>query len=154
MTDDAAATPPLDLSLFGEDHVRAYRESGGAVGQIWNGVPTLVLQTVGRVSGLPRATPLICAADGDDGDRYVVIASQGGAPTHPQWYLNLVAEPRVDVQFGADRFDAVARTAEGDERDRLWTLMTDAWPSFDTYQSRTDRVIPLVVLERMEEDER
>ncbi|OBB86594.1 MULTISPECIES: nitroreductase family deazaflavin-dependent oxidoreductase [Mycobacterium] len=142
------STPNLDLSLFGADHVRRYRETGGEVGYLWNGVPTLILTTIGRHSGQQRDTALICAADGDDGNKYVVIASQGGAPAHPQWYLNLVANPRVHVQVKGDRFEATARTAEGPERERLWQLMAEAWPSYDIYQTRTDRVIPVVVLER------
>ncbi|OBF60462.1 nitroreductase [Mycobacterium sp. 852002-51971_SCH5477799-a] len=142
------STPNLDLSLFGADHVRRYRETGGEVGYLWNGVPTLILTTIGRHSGQQRDTALICAADGDDDNKYVVIASQGGAPAHPQWYLNLVANPRVHVQVKGDRFEATARTAEGPERERLWQLMAEAWPSYDTYQTRTDRVIPVVVLEK------
>jgi deazaflavin-dependent oxidoreductase (nitroreductase family) len=85
---------------------------------------------------------------GADGNAYVVIASQGGLPTHPNWYLNLSADPAVELQVGAERFAAVARTAEGEERDRLWSLMTSIWPNFDVYQTRTDRRIPVVVLER------
>lgn len=84
---------------------------------------------------------------GTDGDACVVIASQGGMPSHPNWYLNLTADPNVEVQVGPDRFSAVARTAEGEERDRLWSLMTSIWPNFDVYQSRTDRRIPVVVLD-------
>jgi deazaflavin-dependent oxidoreductase (nitroreductase family) len=138
-------TPSLDLSLFGADHVRRYRETDGEVGYLWNGVPTLILSTTGRKSGLPRDTALICAADGED---YIVIASQGGAPNHPQWYLNLRQDPQVGVQVKEDLSQAIARTAEGRERERLWKLMADAWPSYDTYQQRTDRVIPVVVLEK------
>jgi deazaflavin-dependent oxidoreductase (nitroreductase family) len=85
---------------------------------------------------------------GQDGDSYIVIASQGGAPTHPNWYVNLVAESDVEVQVGADRFRARARPAEGDERKRLWALMTGIWPNYDVYQTRTERRIPVVVLER------
>jgi deazaflavin-dependent oxidoreductase (nitroreductase family) len=143
-----SAPPALDLSLFGADHVRRYRETGGEIGYVWNGVPSLILTTTGRKSGQPRDTPLICAADGEDGNTYVVIASQGGAPTHPQWYYNLTANPQVRVQVKNDIFAATARIAEGEERDRLWRLMAEAWPSFDVYQTRTDRVIPVVVLER------
>jgi deazaflavin-dependent oxidoreductase (nitroreductase family) len=138
-------TPSLDLSLFGADHVRRYRETDGEVGYLWNGVPTLILSTTGRKSGLPRDTALIWAADGED---YIVIASHGGAPNHPQWYLNLRQDPQVGVQVKEDLFQAIARTAEGRERERLWKLMADAWPSYDTYQQRTDRVIPVVVLEK------
>lgn len=139
-------TPSLDLSLFGADHVRRYRETDGEIGYLWNGVPSLILTTTGRKSGQRRDTPLICAADGED---YVVIASQGGAPTHPQWYLNLLRDPRVGVQVKSDRFEATAHAAKGQERERLWRLAAETWPSFDVYQTRTDRVIPVVVLERI-----
>lgn len=138
-------TPP-DLTLIGEEHVRRYLETGGAVGHEWNGVHTLVLTTTGRKSGEKRRSAMIYGQDGGD---YVVIASQGGMPTHPNWYLNLVADPDVEVQVAGDRFRARARTAEGDERDRLWSLMTGIWPNFDVYQTRTDRRIPVVVLERV-----
>ena len=135
----------LDLSLFGDEHVRRYLETGGEVGYEWNGAPILVLFTKGRKSGQERSHALIF---GTDGDRYLLIASQGGAPTHPNWYLNLTADPNVELQVKDERFAATARTAEGEERDRLWKVMTSVWPSYDTYQTRTDRVIPVVVLER------
>ena len=83
-----------------------------------------------------------------DDDSFVVVASKGGAPTHPAWYLNLVSDPHVEVQVKGDRFRAVARTAEGDERARLWKLATVAWPNYDEYTKRTDRVIPVVQLVR------
>jgi deazaflavin-dependent oxidoreductase (nitroreductase family) len=137
-------TPP-DLTLFGEEHIRRYLETGGDVGHEWSGVHTLVLTTTGRTSGQRRRSAMIYGRDGDD---VVVIASQGGAPTHPNWYLNLVAEPNVDVQVGADKFRARARAAAGDERARLWALMAAIWPNFDVYQTRTEREIPVVVLER------
>jgi deazaflavin-dependent oxidoreductase (nitroreductase family) len=135
-----------DLSLIGDEHVRRYRETDGEVGYLWNGAPALILTTTGRRTGQPRDSALIFGADGD---RFVIVASMGGAPTHPQWYLNLVANPEVQVQVKGDRFTARARTAEGDERARLWKLMTDIWPNYDQYQERTDRVIPVVVLERV-----
>jgi len=131
--------------LFGEEHVRRYRETGGEEGYIWRGVPTLLLTTTGRRSGEPRTTPLIF---GRDGDRYVIVASKGGAPRHPAWYLNLSADPRVEVQVRDDVFAATARTAEGEERERLWKLMTEIWPAYDDYQAKTRREIPVVVLER------
>lgn len=137
-------TPP-DISLIGEEHIRRYLETGGEVGHLWNGVPTLVLTTTGRKSGQQRQSAMIY---GQDGDSFVVIASQGGAPTHPSWYLNLVAEPSVELHVKAEHFAARARTAEGDERQRLWKLMTSVWPNFDVYQTRTERRIPVVVLER------
>jgi deazaflavin-dependent oxidoreductase (nitroreductase family) len=137
-------TPP-DLSLVGDEHVRRYLETGGEVGHEWSGVHTLVLTTTGRNSGKSRQSAMIY---GQDGDAYVVIASQGGMPTHPNWYLNLTANPATSVQVGPESFTAQARTAEGAERDRLWELMTAIWPNFNVYQTRTDRKIPVVVLER------
>jgi deazaflavin-dependent oxidoreductase (nitroreductase family) len=135
-------TPP-DVTLLGEDHVRAYRESGGEVGYLWNGVPTLLLTTTGRRTGQPRTTPLIFAADGVD---YLVVASMGGAPEHPQWYRNLLTNPSAEVQVKAEVIAVTARTASPDEKPRLWSIVRDAWPNYDTYQSRTERVIPVVVL--------
>ncbi|CUU56684.1 deazaflavin-dependent oxidoreductase, nitroreductase family [Parafrankia irregularis] len=143
-TGDGGYTAP-DLALFGAEHVRRYVETGGAVGHSWNGVTCLVLWTTGRRTGQRRATPLIYTSDGD---RFVVIASQGGAPAHPGWYHNLLAEPKVEVQVLADRFTATARTAEGTEHERLWSLMAQRWPNYDEYTKRTTRRIPVVVLER------
>ena len=135
----------IDRSLFGQQHVRRYRETGGEVGYIWNGAPTLLLTTTGRRSGERRTTPLIF---GRDGDRYVIVASQGGAPRHPAWYLNLTADPAVELQVQDEVFPARARTAEPEERGRLWELMAGIWPHYDSYQQRTEREIPVVVLER------
>jgi deazaflavin-dependent oxidoreductase (nitroreductase family) len=133
-------------SLYGEDHIRRYRETGGEVGHIWKrGAKTLLLTTTGRKSGEQRTSALIYEADGD---RYVIVASKGGAPEHPAWYLNLSANPDVEVQVKDDVFQARARTAEGEERERLWRLVTVQWPDYDEYVKRTDREIPVVVLER------
>ncbi|RBM10769.1 nitroreductase family deazaflavin-dependent oxidoreductase [Streptomyces sp. PT12] len=128
-----------------KEHIRVYVESGGREGHLWNGTPTLLLTTKGRRSGLLRRTALIY---GRDGDAFVVVASQGGKPAHPSWYLNLEAEPRVEVQVGTEAFTATARTATADERSRLWPLMADIWPDYDAYQKKTTREIPVVVLER------
>jgi deazaflavin-dependent oxidoreductase (nitroreductase family) len=141
MSEDNYTAP--DVTLLGEDHVRAYQESGGDVGYLWNGVPTLLLTTTGRRSGQLRTTPLIFAPDGDD---YLVVASMGGAPDHPQWYKNLLANPRAQIQVKADVMPAIARTASEEEKPRLWSIVRDAWPNYDVYQSRTERVIPVVVL--------
>lgn len=127
------------------DHIRQYVETGGREGHIWNGVPTLLLTTRGRRSGTARRTPLIY---GRDGDRYVVVGSAGGSDESPNWLLNLVVEPRVRVQVGSETFPARAYTAGEDDRKRLWPVMTAIWPDYDAYQQRTDRVIPLVILER------
>ena len=132
--------------LFGAEHVRRYRETDGEVGHIWKEDSTILLLTTrGRMSGEPRTAPLIYA---EDGDRYVIVASQGGAPEHPGWYRNLKKEPTVELQVEDEVFPARARTAEGEERERLWQKANEVWPHYAEYQERTDRVIPVVVLER------
>jgi deazaflavin-dependent oxidoreductase (nitroreductase family) len=128
------------------DHVQRYIETNGADGHMWRGAPTLVLTTLGRRSGKPRRLALIY---GTDGDRYVVVASKGGAAQHPEWYLNLRANPEVLVQVKADRFRAKARTATPEEHERLWPRMANIWPDYDKYQAKTERQIPLVILERV-----
>ncbi len=132
-----------DLLLLGEDHIRAYRETGGEVGYIWNGVPTLLLTSTGRRTGQKRTSALIFGRDADD---YLVVASMGGAPSHPMWYLNLQANPEATIQVQAETLAVVAHTASVAEKPRLWKIVTDVWPNYDVYQSRTDRDIPVVVL--------
>lgn len=145
MTEQRKSDLGTDITLIGDEHVRRYRETDGAVGYDWNGVPTLLLTTTGRKSGEPRTIAIIFRQVGDD---YVLIASKGGAPAHPLWYLNIEADPDVAVQVKGDRFQARARTAEGDERKLLWQEAVKGWPNYDLYQSRTSRRIPVVVLER------
>jgi len=134
-----------DYSLLGDEHVARYRETDGEVGYVWNGATTLLLTTTGRTSGEPRTAPLIFAPDGD---RCIVIASMGGAPTHPQWYRNLEANPAVEVQIKGERFAARALTVDGAERDRCWDIAAAQWPNYNVYAERTTRRIPVVVLER------
>ena len=139
--------PPVVDSPRGwvNEHIRRYLATGGADGHDWKpGVPTLLLTTRGRRSGLLRRTALIY---GRDGDAYVVVASQGGDPRHPAWYLNLEADPDVHVQVRAEEFTARARTATGAERERLWRDMARIWPPYEDYQRKTDREIPVVVLD-------
>lgn len=132
------------MTLFGQEHVDTYRETGGQVGHEWKpGVYTLLLTTTGRRSGQPYTTPLIYGEDGDD---YVVVASKGGAAEHPDWYRNLEADPEVTIQVGDDVTDATARTVAGEERERLWSMMSEIWPDYDEYARKTDREIPVVVL--------
>lgn len=126
------------------EHIREYVETGGRKGHRWRGVPTLLLTTRGRRTGKLRRTALIY---GRDGDAFVVIASRGGAGHHPQWYLNLAAEPEVAIQVGPERMKGRARTAEGEERQRLWEQMVGIWPAYDGYQRKTERVIPVVAIE-------
>lgn len=127
-------------------HIRSYVETGGEEGHTWQGVPTLLLTTRGRKSGKLRRTALIYGQD-DDG-RYLLVASKGGAPEHPSWYLNLSENPEVGVQVGAEKFAARARTATAEEKPRLWAKMASIWPAYDDYQEKTERDIPVVILER------
>jgi deazaflavin-dependent oxidoreductase (nitroreductase family) len=128
------------------EHINRYVETGGAEGHEWRpGVFTLLLTTTGRKSGRPRRTALIYQPYGD---AHVVVASNGGASEHPAWYRNLEARNEAEVQVKADVFPAKARTATGEERARLWKLMTEVWPDYDDYAKKTDREIPVVVLER------
>jgi proline iminopeptidase len=132
--------------LFGDEHVRRYRETNGEVGHIWReGAPILLLTTTGRNSGEKTTTPLIY---GMDGDNPVIVASKGGSPEHPGWYRNLAKDPGAEVQILAEQFPVRARDAEGEERERLWKQMNGIWKHYDEYQQKTDREIPVVVLER------
>ena len=134
-----------DDQLFGAEHVRVYRETGGAHGYHWRGTEILLLTTKGRRSGEPRTTPLIHRTDSG---RWVIVASKGGAPEHPAWFTNLEADPDATIQVLADEIPVRMSVAEGEERERLWKLMTEVWPAYDEYQAKTDRPIPIVVLER------
>jgi deazaflavin-dependent oxidoreductase (nitroreductase family) len=133
--------------LHGPEHVDRYRATDGEDGYRWRrNTEILLLTTRGRKSGSERTNALIFReVDGN----YVIVASKGGTPQHPGWYLNLRDEPQVGVQVKGDRFTARARVAVGEERERLWRLMTEVWPDYDDYQTRTDREIPIVVLERI-----
>ncbi len=136
-----------DDNLFGEEHVRRYRETNGEVGHIWRrGAKILLLTTTGRTTGEPRTTPLIYE---EAGGRLVIVASKGGAPDDPGWYRNLVKEPTVELQVKGDVFPARARAATGEERAELWDLAARQWPDYNAYQEQTDREIPVVVLERL-----
>jgi deazaflavin-dependent oxidoreductase (nitroreductase family) len=131
--------------LFGEEHVRRYVATDGEEGHDWEGTTTLLLTTTGRRSGEQRTTPLIYQQDGES---YLVVASKGGADQPPDWYRNLQAQPDVQVQVRGDRFAARARTATPEEKPRLWQTMVSTWPAYDDYQKKTDRDIPVVVLQR------
>jgi F420H(2)-dependent quinone reductase len=108
-------------------------------------LPALLLMTIGRKSGEEKLLPLIYKKVGD---AWVIIASKGGAPTHPAWYLNLVAEPKCRIQVAADSFDVSARVAEGEEREDLWNQLAEVYPPYNDYQKFAgDRQIPVIVLE-------
>lgn len=137
----------MTTRLYGQEHVDRYLETNGAEGFGWgdDGATILVLTTTGRKSGEERQHALIFREYGDD---YLIVASKGGAPQHPSWYLNLQANPEVTVQIKDDRFTADARTATAEERPAMWKHMAEVWPDYDNYQTKTDREIPIVVLER------
>ena len=131
---------------FNEKLIDEFRASGGKVGGPFEGAPLLLLHTTGAKTGRTRVKPL---AYRREGDRLVVFGTKGGAPTNPEWYYNIRANPRVTVEVGNDRFEADARIAPPDERDRIWRLQTRDAPVFADYQKRTDRTIPVVILERV-----
>ena len=134
-----------DDNLFGAEHVRVYRETDGERGYHWRGTTILLLTTRGRRSGEQRTTPLIHRTDGE---RWVVVASKGGAPAHPAWYENLLADANATIQVRGETVPVRASTATGEERARLWSLMSEVWPAYDDYQAKTEREIPVVVLTR------
>ena len=138
-------TTDPQLPNWVQQHIDEYLATNGEKGHVWNGVPTLLLTTTGRRTGRKLLLPLIY---GRDGENYLVVASRGGAKEHPSWYKNLAANPEVEVQVKDERFQAHARTARPDEKPRLWKTMTAIWPAYDDYQARTDRDIPVVMLER------
>ena len=143
MTDQ---TQPAELPAWIADHLKLYLDSNGAEGHMWQGMPCLLLTTTGRKSGRQVQLPLLY---GTNGASYLIVASKGGAPTHPAWYVNLAANPSVTVQVGADRFAARARTATTAEKPALWAIMTKIMPGYDDYQKNTSRQIPVVVLDRV-----
>jgi deazaflavin-dependent oxidoreductase (nitroreductase family) len=132
--------------LFGKEHVDRYEATDGAEGYVWrNDTTILLLHTKGRKSGKDYTSPLIYREfDGF----YLIVASKGGAPQSPDWYRNLEVDPEVNVQIKADTFRAKARTATPSERPAMWQHMVEVWPDYENYQKRTDREIPVVVLER------
>jgi deazaflavin-dependent oxidoreductase (nitroreductase family) len=133
------------MTLYGKEHVERYEATDGAEGYEWNGTTILLLHTKGRKSGRDYTHPLIFR---EWNDAYLVVASKGGAPEPPEWYLNLQADPEVSVQIKGEKFAARARVATSDEKPEAWKLMTEVWPDYDEYQKKTDREIPVVVLER------
>jgi deazaflavin-dependent oxidoreductase (nitroreductase family) len=136
----------MSTTLYGKEHVERYQATDGAEGYDWrNGTTILLLHTRGRRSGKEYTHPLIFREH--DGD-YLIVASKGGAPEPPEWYLNIEADPNVRVQVKGDKFAARARVATAQEKPELWRLMTEVWPDYDEYQKKTDREIPVVILER------
>jgi deazaflavin-dependent oxidoreductase (nitroreductase family) len=130
---------------FNRNIIDEFRNNNGKVTGVFQNAPLLLLTTKGARTGREHTTPVVYTTDGDN---VVVIASKGGAPAHPHWYLNLVANPDVTVEIPGETYRAHARVAQGDERNRLFRSQADVMPNFDEYQRKTDREIPVVVLER------
>jgi deazaflavin-dependent oxidoreductase (nitroreductase family) len=133
------------MSDYNAGIIEEFRANAGRVGGSWEGRDLLLVTTTGRKSGRPHTTPMVFTRDGD---RLLVYASKAGAPKHPDWYLNLVADPRVVVEVGGERYDAIATPLEGDERDRQFSAQAARNPVFAEYQEKTSRVIPVVALKR------
>ena len=133
------------LPDWAAEHMKNYLATDGEDGHIWRGVPTLLLSTIGRKSGEPRMLPLIYGKHGDD---VVIIASKGGHADHPSWYVNLHANPAVEVQVAADKFSATAITITDERRQAMWDALAEIWPPYIEYQEKTDRQIPVVLLQR------
>jgi deazaflavin-dependent oxidoreductase (nitroreductase family) len=129
-----------DWKAYNRDVITEFRANGGKQS-------TILLTSTGAKSGLPRTTPLVYTTDGD---RIIIIASKGGAPTNPDWYHNLITNPEATVELGAERFQVRATVAQGPERERLYTQMAESMPFFATYQKNTTRQIPLFILERID----
>jgi deazaflavin-dependent oxidoreductase (nitroreductase family) len=129
---------------FNQQVIEEFRANDGQVGGMFDGANLLLLTTTGAKSGAPRLSPLVYFRDGD---RIVIVASKAGAPTHPAWYHNVLAHPRVTAEIGSERFEADAVPIEGEERNALYPRIVEAMPQFGEYQASTSRVIPLVALE-------
>ena len=135
------------MTLYGKEHVERYEATDGAEGYEWrNGTTILLLHTTGRTSGRDYTHPLIFR---EWNGAYLIVASKGGAPEPPAWFRNLEANADVEVQIKGDRFRARARVATPEEKPDMWSTMTATWPAYDDYQRKTDREIPIVVLERI-----
>lgn len=142
---DLGAYASGDVSEYNQKIIKEFRGNAGKVGGPWEGRDLLLLTTKGRKTGREYTTPIVFTRDGD---RLLVYASQGGAPTHPDWYLNLARDPHVTVELGTERYDAIATPLEGEERDREFAAQAARVRAFAEYQEKTPRVIPVVALTR------
>ena len=134
-----------DRNDWNRQVIEEFRANGGKVGGMWEGRPLLLLTTTGARSGKRHTTPTMYLPDGD---RLLVFASKGGAPTNPDWYHNLLAHPEVTVEVGSETYKATATPLTGEERDRLYARQAELYPQFADYQKKTTRKIPVVALER------
>jgi deazaflavin-dependent oxidoreductase (nitroreductase family) len=135
-----------DMNDFNENLIAEFRANGGTVTGVFAGAPLVLITHTGAKSGVRRTTPLVHSRSGDD---IVIIASKGGAPGNPHWYLNMTANPQVTVELPGETYEARVREAKGEERDQLYRAQADLMPNFDEYAANTDRVIPVLVLERI-----
>jgi deazaflavin-dependent oxidoreductase (nitroreductase family) len=133
------------MNDFNQNLIAEFRANNGKVTGTFEGRPLVLLTTIGAKSGEPRTMPLVYTTDGGN---LVVIASKGGAPTNPDWYRNIVANPKVTVELPGETYEARARITEGEERQRLYDAQAALMPAFAEYQEKTTRQIPVVVLER------
>ena len=140
------STTITDFNAFNQQIIAEFRANGGKVGGQFEGAPMVLLTTTGARSGQPRISPLVYSMDGD---RMVIVASKGGAPTHPDWYHNLVANPEVTLEVGEEAFKARASVPQGEERDRIFAQVVEQMPGFGEYQKNNPRIIPVVLLERI-----
>ena len=129
--------------VFTGTHTFFYRLSGGKLGGRFGKSPVLLLNTTGRKTGEPRTTPLLYLKDGDN---LILVASYGGAPNHPAWWLNLLAKPEAEVELGRKKLKVIAKQADAEERNRLWPLLVDMYSDYAEYQKKTTREIPVVIL--------
>ena len=154
-----ASTIEIGAPGWQDTHRELYLRTNGAEGHLVDfskaggppSTPCLILKTTGRHSGEPKLLPLIY---GEDAGRFVIVASKGGAPNHPAWYLNLAAEPKVEFQVIDKKYRGLARTVEGAERERLFAMMAEVFPPYLDYRARTEREIPVVILEPQGEIDR
>ena len=139
-------TSPMDMKSFNAALIEEFRANGGKVTGRFEGRPVLLLTTTGAKSGRRITLPLVYL---QDGERILIFASKAGSPRNPDWYHNLVANPTVTVEIGNETYDARAVILTGEERDRLYAKQVEAMPTFGDYQAKTDRVIPVISLERV-----
>ena len=144
---DLSGPARLAWKLGSGAHAGVYRATGGKLFGRMGKSPILLLNTVGRKSGKKRTSPLLYAMDGED---FVIIASKGGASAHPAWYLNLRANPEATVEIGDREVQVEAEVADPEDKTRLWQKMVEMYPAYDTYQEKTEREIPLLVLRPVE----
>ena len=140
---DVSGPARLALKLGSGAHAGVYRATGGKLFGRMGKSPILLLNTVGRKSGKKRTSPLLYVMDGEN---FVIIASKGGAPTHPAWYLNLRNDPEATVEIGDREVRVRAEEADPQEKARLWRKMVEMYPTYDDYQKKTEREIPLLIL--------